>query len=112
MTNELADAGKAFLQAALCILLLIVYFVPTMIAVRRRKRNVTPIFILNLLGCTTVGWVIALAWALTVERVDLETNEPDARTRAVPSGGGTSCGRCGHIGESSARFCASCGWAM
>ena len=52
------------------ILLLIVaavlYFVPTLIACGKGKRNAFAIFALNLLlGWTFLGWVLALIWSLT-----------------------------------------------
>lgn len=44
--------------------LLLLYFVPTIIAGFRGHRNGVSIFVINLfLGWTFVGWVIALAWA-------------------------------------------------
>ncbi|WP_174299560.1 superinfection immunity protein [Caulobacter sp. S45] len=40
------------------------YFVPTIVAFRRKDRQRTAIFILNLfLGWTLIGWVGALVWA-------------------------------------------------
>ncbi|HXZ78997.1 MAG TPA: superinfection immunity protein [Terriglobales bacterium] len=40
------------------------YFVPTIIAVVRSKRDTFGIFLLNLfLGWTMIGWVVALVWA-------------------------------------------------
>ena len=51
------------------LLLLVLYPLPTYIALRRRKRNVAAILILNLLlGWTFIGWTVALVWALTVDR--------------------------------------------
>ena len=45
----------------------IVYVLPSWIA--RNKANFGAIFALNLLlGWTFVGWVVALVWALMVER--------------------------------------------
>lgn len=50
---------------------LAVYFLPTVIAYARVKRNIWAIFALNLLlGWSVIGWVIALVWALSVETVD------------------------------------------
>jgi len=44
------------------------YFVPSLIAVTRAKRNTLAIFALNLfLGWTLVGWVVSLVWALAVD---------------------------------------------
>jgi len=43
----------------------VIYFLPTIIAAARSKRDVMSIFVLNLLlGWTAIGWVIALVWAL------------------------------------------------
>jgi hypothetical protein len=44
---------------------LALYFLPTIIAVARRKRNGWAIFALNfLLGWSFIGWVAALVWAV------------------------------------------------
>jgi hypothetical protein len=48
-------------------LLLILYFLPTIVASNRRHPNTTAIFVLNLLaGWSFIGWVGALVWAFTV----------------------------------------------
>lgn len=47
-------------------LLLILYFLPTLIAFSRYKRNVVAILVLNILaGWTFIGWIIAIVWAFT-----------------------------------------------
>lgn len=47
------------------LLLLVLYVLPTAIAVHRRHPQQTPIFVINLLlGWTLIGWAVALAWAL------------------------------------------------
>jgi Superinfection immunity protein len=44
------------------------YFLPSIIAAARSKRDLASIFVLNLLlGWTAIGWVIALIWALKVD---------------------------------------------
>jgi hypothetical protein len=44
---------------------LLMYFLPTVIAAARGKRDVGAIFVLNFfLGWTFVGWIISLVWAL------------------------------------------------
>ncbi|HXY04505.1 MAG TPA: superinfection immunity protein [Terriglobales bacterium] len=44
---------------------LVLYFLPSILALARSKRDITAIFVLNLLlGWTAIGWVIALVWAL------------------------------------------------
>jgi len=44
------------------------YFLPSIIAAARSKRDVVSIIVLNvLLGWTAIGWVIALVWALKAD---------------------------------------------
>ncbi len=44
------------------------YFLPSIIALARSKRNLLSIFLLNLLlGWTFIGWVVALVWAVKVD---------------------------------------------
>lgn len=55
---------SAFWAIALAVLFL--YFLPSIVARSRMKRNTTAIFMLNLLlGWTVLGWICALVWALT-----------------------------------------------
>jgi hypothetical protein len=50
-------------------LLLFPYFLPTIIAVLRRKNSAIGIFFLNLfLGWTFIGWIGALIWSLMSDR--------------------------------------------
>ncbi len=43
----------------------VLYFLPSIVALGRSKRDTAAIFVLNLfLGWTAIGWVIALVWAL------------------------------------------------
>ena len=50
-------------------LLLFPYFLPTFIAVIRRKSSAAGVFFLNLfLGWTFIGWVGALIWSLSADR--------------------------------------------
>ena len=56
---------------ALLLVIVALYFLPTIIASIRGKRNGCAIFVLNLLlGWTFVGWVIALVWSIAYEAVD------------------------------------------
>lgn len=42
----------------------VMYFLPTIVALVRSKRDITAILLLNLfLGWTGIGWVVALVWA-------------------------------------------------
>lgn len=59
--------GIVFLILAIIafICLILVYFIPTIIACRRNYINKGPVIIINIfLGWTYIGWVIALAWSL------------------------------------------------
>ncbi len=50
-------------MAILCIVL--IYFLPFIVAIARKHLDSTAIFVLNLfLGWTFIGWVIALIWAV------------------------------------------------
>ena len=43
----------------------VMYFLPSLIALARSKRDLLSIFLLNLfLGWSVIGWIIALVWAL------------------------------------------------
>jgi predicted small integral membrane protein len=47
---------------------LAVYFLPTLVAVSRHKRNALAIFALNLfLGWTLIFWVVAIVWSLMAD---------------------------------------------
>ena len=43
----------------------VMYFLPSIIALARSKRDTLAIFLLNFfLGVTIIGWIVALVWAL------------------------------------------------
>ena len=45
-----------------------VYFLPSIIALARQKRNLLSIVLLNFfLGWTAIGWIVALVWAVKVD---------------------------------------------
>ena len=44
------------------------YFLPSIVAFARSKRDLLSIFLLNLfLGWTLIGWIVALVWAAKVD---------------------------------------------
>ena len=46
----------------------VLYFLPSIIAAGRSKRDLASIFVLNLLlGWTAIGWVVALVWSVKCE---------------------------------------------
>jgi len=70
---ESPGATNSAISGEVVLLLLVIgglafYFLPTLIAAGRRKRNTVAIFALNLLlGWSLIGWVISLVWSLTVD---------------------------------------------
>jgi hypothetical protein len=65
LTSAIATTIGGFILLSLVTL---IYFAPSIIADRKHKRNVAAIFIVNIfLGWTFIGWVVCLAWSLTVE---------------------------------------------
>jgi hypothetical protein len=57
---------SSFIGVLVFIMLLVVYFLPAIIAIARHHKNALAIFLLNFfLGGTFVGWVIALVWAVS-----------------------------------------------
>ena len=48
----------------------VMYFLPSLIALVRSKRDILGIVLLNFfLGWTLIGWVVALVWALKTDVV-------------------------------------------
>jgi len=44
------------------------YFLPSIVALARSKRDLLGIFLLNLfLGWSVIGWVVALVWAVKAD---------------------------------------------
>jgi hypothetical protein len=51
---------------------IVLYFLPSIIAAARSKRDLLSIFLLNFfLGWTAIGWVIALVWAVKTDVVQV-----------------------------------------
>ncbi len=69
-TYTAAPGPSASLIVMILILLVLpVYFVPSLIAFKRHHRQKTAIMILNIfLGWTFIGWVIALVWSVMKEK--------------------------------------------
>lgn len=46
----------------------VMYFLPSIIALARSKRDIVGILLLNIfLGWTMIGWVVALVWAVKTD---------------------------------------------
>lgn len=59
-------SAVVFFPLVLIGLVLVLYFIPSVVAYKVKHRNMTAIIVLNIFaGWTFVGWVVALVWALT-----------------------------------------------
>lgn len=84
------------------VLILGIYFLPTIIG--RNKRSANAIFALNLLlGWTILGWIGALVWSLTADPP--ETQVIAAKRQPPP----ILCATCGKYSAPGSQFCNSCG---
>lgn len=55
----------ALVETIFILVVIVVYFIPTIVAYFKNHINTLAIFILNLFfGCTLIGWVAALIWAV------------------------------------------------
>jgi hypothetical protein len=46
----------------------VMYFLPSIVAIARSKRDIAGIILLNFfLGWTMIGWVVALVWAVKTD---------------------------------------------
>ena len=60
------DTNVDFIFFMISFISLVVYFLPTLIAVIRKHNSAIAIFVLNfLLGWSFIAWVIALVWAFS-----------------------------------------------
>lgn len=54
----------------------ILYFLPTVIAILRHRVNTGSIFVLNLfLGWSVIAWVISMVWALSKDHINVYVKE-------------------------------------
>jgi len=46
----------------------VMYFLPSIVAIARNKRDTTAILLLNIfLGWSVIGWIVALVWAVKTD---------------------------------------------
>lgn len=68
-THEVHWHNPGFLWFPFGLIGLVIYFLPSIIAILRKKRNLVAIILLNFLfGWSVIGWIITLIWALTSDR--------------------------------------------
>jgi hypothetical protein len=89
---------------------IVVYFIPSITAGKRKHPQYASIFIVNLLlGWTFIGWVIALVWSASAtsrDGSDVATEDPPALVIA-PSV--SKCPMCFRAVPAGARACLGCG---
>ena len=57
-------------DASIAVVLIALYFLPTIVVVMRNHHNAGSVSVLNLLlGWTLVGWVVALVWSVSAREV-------------------------------------------
>jgi len=68
-----------FLRPRFIILFLAIflYFLPSIIAFAKEKKNAWAIFALNLFGITVICWIVALIWSLTYEKPEIKTDHKE-----------------------------------
>ncbi len=86
---------------------LVLYFLPSLVAAHKKKRNANAICALNfLLGWTVLGWIISLVWA------SCEDPPPVVAAPSEPTmhaGRGLFCSHCGAQAPVGSKFCPQCG---
>jgi len=91
-------AVSGLMGVMLLIVLVGGYFVPSIVALVKKKRNTGAIVLVNvLLGWSVVGWIVALVWAVTNDVPVVQVNQnyygqPAPQARSV---GDRFCQRCG-----------------
>lgn len=86
------------------------YFLPTIVAIARKKTNLLGIFLVNfLLGWSIIGWIVALIWAVSTERVDQMSS---AQSVPISQPRRRFCSSCGKEDQAASHFCAYCGQAF
>ena len=92
------------------LIMLATYFLPTIIAIVRNKANLVGILLVNLfLGWSVIGWIVALVWAVSTERIDQGYSAPMV---SMSQAARRFCSRCGTQDQLGSRFCAHCGGAF
>jgi hypothetical protein len=91
---------EGFLGVLVIVIMVFVYFLPAIVG--SDKKNASAIFVLNLfLGWTLIGWVIALVWAVSYEKV----GKPEANLE----GANKKCPFCAEFIKEEAKICRFCG---
>jgi hypothetical protein len=92
---------------------LVLYFLPAIVASRRKHHNSGAIFALNLLlGWTVLGWIVALVWACTaVNPPPVVYQHVSTEAKAIPRYP-FMCRNCRMDNVEGAEFCNRCGHSL
>lgn len=70
--------------ALVAVIFLVFYFLPSLIASARHKKQSLAIFLLNLFaGWTFIGWLAALIWAAIIDKSDYEDIKHKERIKQI-----------------------------
>lgn len=73
------------MEALVLLILVVPYFLPSLIAFLRKRTNLAAVFALNLfLGWTFIGWVVSLVWALSKDKETIVVRERVAGDGSAP----------------------------
>ncbi|QHB32166.1 superinfection immunity protein [Yersinia canariae] len=89
------------------LILIILYFVPFIIAKKRKHNSSGSIFLVNLLfGWTLIGWAIALVWSMSANVAPLGVIVKKDLKQHLPE---IKCPFCGSMNVANTTICHACG---
>jgi T4 superinfection immunity protein len=95
LQNGASDSGVTAIRTVAGLMSLLVlgaYFLPSIIALVKRKRNTVAIILVNLLlGWTVIGWIVSLVWSVTNDAPAVQLNQ-NFYAQPQPN---RFCSRCG-----------------
>ncbi|RAW93832.1 MULTISPECIES: superinfection immunity protein [unclassified Photorhabdus] len=90
-----------FVNLALAITFLFIYFAPTYVASRRMHKHIYFVAFVNIIvGWTIIGWLGCMAWALTKQEIDSVITENEDSLR--------DCPYCAELVKKKAKICKHC----
>lgn len=108
--SKVGDLGDAALFYLMFLIVLFIYFTPSLIAFKKNKSNSSAIFLLNLFaGWTIICWIIAAVWASSVDVVDVM---PNKMTKNDDEQDTKTCPYCAETVKKAAVRCRHCGSSL
>lgn len=104
MIIDAVASGSSGIGIIGLIVVMAMYFLPTIIASSRKVTNIGSVFVINLLlGWSVIGWIVALAMA-----VKTKTPQVVVVTSSAPL---PTCAKCGTTLTPGQQYCSNCGTA-